>query len=88
LGKGGGGGRRLGWSGAIRARIERDDLVYGEYAVPEVTAVRLRDKDGEGANGEPGKELTRRISSDMGVDFDQRDDTSVRDVAEGVAPLG
>ena len=35
-----------------------DTLVSGEYATRVV-----------GGNGEPGSELTRRMSSDMGVDF-------------------
>jgi hypothetical protein len=68
----------------MRERSDRDDFVYGEYAV---TAVRLRDKEGDAANGDPGKELTRRMSSDMGVDFDRKDGAALLVLADGVAPL-
>lgn len=43
---GGGGVRRLGWRGAIRERLERDDLAYGEYA--------LNEEDRAAAKGEAG----------------------------------
>ena len=51
--------RLLGCSGAMRFNMLLDDFAYGEYAVGR----------GDDANGEPGLELTRRMSSDMGVDF-------------------
>ena len=68
-GRGGGGVRLLGWSGAILERKDREALAYGEYAIPG--AVRRTDcalslPAGEGVWG---SELTRFISSLMGVDF-------------------
>lgn len=45
----------------MRERSDREDLSNGEYASEELE---------EGVRkGEPGCELTRRISSDMGVDL-------------------
>ncbi|KAG1787058.1 uncharacterized protein HD556DRAFT_1449112 [Suillus plorans] len=56
LGNGGGGVRQLGWSGAIRESIVREDFTNGEL-------------EGLFENGEFGCELTRRMSSDIGVDL-------------------
>jgi hypothetical protein len=47
----------LGWSGAIRESIIREDFTNGEY-------------EGPFEKGEFGCELTRRMSSDIGVDLD------------------
>lgn len=52
----------------MRLKLERDDLRKGDEKVR-----------GEGeAKGEPGSELTRRMSSDMGVDL--RDLVRGRDI--------
>lgn len=45
----------------MRERSKREDLRSGEQA-----DVRT---EGEGWKGEPGRELTRRMSSDIGVGF-------------------
>jgi hypothetical protein len=54
-GRGGGGGgvRLFGWRGAIRFSILLEDFANGECTERDV------------ANGEPGLELARRISSDI-----------------------
>ena len=62
----------MGCNGAIRERALRDDLRYGEYAVPAAASFPMEEPEGRGAGewkGEPGSEFTRRIRSDMGVDF-------------------
>lgn len=51
----------MGCSGAIRESIDREDFRRGEYAV-EGVLLGVR-------KGELGCELTRRMSSDIGVDF-------------------
>jgi hypothetical protein len=53
----------------MRESAEREDLAYGEYAVAVAVAVRLRDMAEEETKGEPGREFTRRMSSDIGVDL-------------------
>ena len=58
FGGGGGGVRRFGCSGAMRRSMLFDAFASGEYAGRALAG-----------NGEPGCAETRRMSSDMGVDF-------------------
>jgi len=53
----------------MRERALRDDLRYGEYAVPAAASFPMEGRGPGEWKGELGSEFTRRIRSDMGVDF-------------------
>lgn len=53
----------------MRDNTVRDAFAYGEYAVPGVAELAPPLRGAGEQNGEPGFEFTRRMRSDIGVDF-------------------